>query len=361
MSSSQKSKKKPKSLTELLNWLWSTEKVWRLDAWNDVSGKKVKLEIDFSRFKVTVKKGMNYFPARELTKLVWQAGMIPCGNENEINKRIEEALDKPGNRTVALAMDTNLVINRFYPNYMRLYHNKLYEQKPHFLVLCAGTDHEIHYKMSYTLTQGPFVRAFLNQYDIDSNPYEILTGKAYLQEDQRLGPLLRVPSLDGRLGVKGMREIRRLQEKYPVILSKPAHLYYSEKIQTEGKFVDAIFDSLIRYEADYLSKNSNVKIIFLTADKHQHQSAQSEGMDSIYVKHPTSSQASSNIGSNCFKISYVERLIEELLVFSPYLKITAGKESVYLSSVWEAMGHEEARDGVMKCIIGKNQTKISCS
>ncbi|MHA1864213.1 MAG: hypothetical protein ACTSWA_10635, partial [Candidatus Thorarchaeota archaeon] len=106
MNSSQKSKNKPQSLTELLNWLWSIEKVWRLDAWNDVSGKKVKLEIDFSRYEVTVKKGINIFPARELTKLVWQAGMIPSGNENEINKKIEDSLDEPGNRTVALAMDT---------------------------------------------------------------------------------------------------------------------------------------------------------------------------------------------------------------------------------------------------------------
>ena len=156
------------------------------------------------------------------------------------------------------------------------------------------------------------------------------------------------------------QEIRRLQEKYPVILSKPAHLYYSEKIQTNGKFVDAIFDSLIRYEADYISKNSNARVVFLTADKHQHQSAQSEGMESLYIKHPASGQVTANIGSECFKISYVEHLIEELLVFSPYLKIEAENERAYVSSVWEAMGHEEARNGIMKCIVHGKETKIEC-
>ena len=76
MNSSQKSKVNPKSLTELLNWLWSVDKTWKLDAWNDETGKKIKLEIDFSKFKISVAKGTKDLPPRELANLVWQAGYL---------------------------------------------------------------------------------------------------------------------------------------------------------------------------------------------------------------------------------------------------------------------------------------------
>lgn len=348
---------KPKTLTDVMNNLYSESRFWNIRGWNESSGRAVQLSLDFDNKEINREQEIS---TMDIAQIAWRAGMIPSRNDDELTGYIDEALENPGNRTVAISLDTNLVIARFYPNYMRMHHPQPYDYVPHFLVVPAGVDHELHYQMSNTFRKGdPFLAAMEDEYKRDSESYRLLTGE-YTEPDihSNREPLLRVASKKGRTGIKGLREMRRLQEEHRVIISMPAHLYYSERIQSEGKFVDAIFDSLIRYETQFLQKNTNSRIIFLTADKHQYNSATNDGMECRYVKQPTSGSAWNDIEKSRFTTSYIGKFLEEMCVYSPYIEVKAGDMKVYLASAWEAMGHEESRLGRLKCIIDRNRLTL---
>ncbi len=348
MPKSKRSSPQPETLTDLLNGLYSESKILEVRGWNEYNGHVIRLSIDFGKCLLEIERKLE---TRELVQMVWRAGMIPSKNDEELSKVIDDALENPGNRTVALALDTNLVISHFYPNYMNLHHPEPYKRLPHFLVVPSGVDHELHYKLSNTFRKSAFVDRLEGIHNRDQNYYRLMTGSYKEPTFDSQDPIYRVASHQGRIGIKGLREMRRLQEKHRVIISMPAHLYYSERIQTETKFVDAVFDSLIRYEVSFLQKNTNTRIIFLTADKHQRQSAQNEGMETLYVQQPTYGGNLKKIEKSRFKISNIGRLIEELLVYSPCIKISSGDVDAYLASAWEAMGPEESRLGRVMAIV----------
>lgn len=356
MPRSRKSKKH-EPLVAVLNRLWEESKLWRIEGWKEERGQKFKISLDFDGPTTNVTSGSDTLPSRELVGMKWRAGIVPARNEDQVKNEIESAFDKAGNRVVALALDTNAVLNHFYPNYMEAYHAGAYERKPHLLLLSAGIDHELHYMMSSTLEEGKFFQAIMTLHGNEPSPYKILTNRHAPPTDDRQDPLLRIASKQGRLGIKGLREVRRLQENHTVVVSRPSHIYYSQQIQIEGRFIDAVFDSLIRYEAQFFEKNTNAEVVFLTSDKHQHQTATNEGFKSIYVAPPVKESV---IPIGRFRLSFIQRFLEELLVYSPYLKVESGEQNAYLASSWVGMGPEECRLGRIRLLEHGNISVLEC-
>ncbi len=348
----------PESLIEFLNCCFD-ERVWDIRGWNERAADRFKVSIDWDSGSVQTDSSSR-MPKLALTHMAWGAGLIPAKNEDELNSIIDGALEESGNRTVALALDTNLVYSRFYPNFIMRYHGDPYESKPHFVLLCQGTYHELHYKLSYRIRNRDLIDSLCKFYENDHRPYWLLTRRRSMRgEEEGKRILRRVPEYNGRLGIKGLREVKRLQENYPVIMSKPNHIYYSEAIQAQSRFMDAVFDSLIRYEAAFLRNNTNTRVLFLTSDKHQYQSADSEGMEALYVEPPTSYAALSTINRNSLRIGNMMRLIEELLVFSPCIELRIGDNTTYLTSGWEGMGPQDARDGIIRGIWNDQEIQLT--
>lgn len=349
--------KPPKSLIGLLNRYFD-DPIWDVRGWDERSGEKFRISLD--RDSGTIQTDTSRVLSNlTLIHMAWGAGLVKAKNETEVNRIISDALENPGNRTVALALDTNLVYTRFYPNYMTRYHSDPYESKPHFVLLCQGTYHELHYKLSYNIRSSNLINGLCSLYGNDHRPFWLLTRRRSMQSPEEGGQMLRrVPERNGRLGIKGLREVRRLQQTYPVIMSKPNHMYYSEKIQTKSTFMDAVFDSLIRYEASFLRNNTNTRVLFLTSDKHQYQSADSEGLESIYVQPPTSQSVLSKMDRGTLRISALARLIEELLVHSPCIELRIGDDVTYLTGGWEGMGPQDARDGTIRGIWSDQEIEL---
>lgn len=256
-----------------------------------------------------------------------------------------------------------MVIARFYPNYVRNNGPEFLGHVTPILVIPGAVDHELHYMLNHSISdESTFIERMKNEIETDSNLYNLLfgTSRDSINSADSID-LFGLPSDYGRVGMKGIREERRLQEGYPTIKSIPSHLYYSERIQSEGKLVDAVFDSLIRYETQFFEKNTDSNVLFLTADKHQHVTALNEGMESIFIEQPGEQETLNNMNENRFTLQYLGRFLEEFLVYSPALKVTAGDSTVYLASAWKGMTTEETRLDKMRCVLNENLYSVDAN
>ncbi|RLI60546.1 MAG: hypothetical protein DRO93_06765 [Candidatus Thorarchaeota archaeon] len=328
-------------MIDLCNHMENNSHSWKITGWNDDSGTQFEISIDLDAQRIRNETEGALDLGSFLTAL-WTAGIVPAENENDVADRIECLPERSGPRIAALALDTNLLYFHFYPNYMRKHNTDVYDQHQHLLVLCAATVHEVHYKLGHTIRSKAFISSFIEYSRVNTTPFTLLTGRNELKSNP--GSLLRqIQSRNGRLGIRGLREQRLLQSSYPTILSSPSHLYYSERIQNSARFVDAIFDSLIRREVLFLRNNTNLQILFLTADKHQYQAANNEGIDSMYVRPPTHKMMR-HIHRN-ITLRNVAGFIEHLLVLSPVLRIECEEHAYWLASTWIGMGPADAMEG----------------
>lgn len=343
---------KPPKMPEILNILVEEEELLTIQGWNERSGETIAISVDIGSGRITSGEEID---DKELVQMAWSAGMLASSSEEKLTQKIEENRQNSGKRSIMLALDTNLVIARFYPNYIRNSGLKLFGHVTPILVIPGAVDHELHYMLNHSISdKRAFIEKMEDEIETDENLCTLLfrPSRDSTNSDDSID-LFGLPSDYGRVGMKGIREERRLREDYPTIKSMPTHLYYSERIQSEGKLVDAVFDSLIRYETQFFEKNTDSKVLFLTADKYQHVTALNEGMESIIIRQPAEPEALNDIDENRFALEYIARFLEELLVYSPALKVTAGDSTVYLASAWKGMTTEETRLDKIRCILNE--------
>ncbi len=343
---------KPTNMREILNTLFEKDESLTIQGWDERSGDRVAISVDIGSKRIT---GGEEIDDKELVQMAWSAGMLASASEEKLTKEIEDNWQNSGKCSIILALDTNLVIARFYPNYVRNNSLELLGHVTPILVVPGAVNHELHYMLNHSISgESAFIEEMKDEIESDRNLYTLLFGtSADSERSDDLIDLFGLPSNFGRVGMKGLREERRLQEDYPTIKSMPTHLYYSERIQSEGKLVDAVFDSLIRYETQFFEKNTDSNVLFLTADKHQHVTALNEGMESIFIEQPGEEEALNNMNENRFTLQYLGRFLEELLIYSPALKVTVGDSTVHLASAWKGMTTEETRLDKIRCILNE--------
>ncbi|MHC1590933.1 MAG: hypothetical protein ACXQS8_02505, partial [Candidatus Helarchaeales archaeon] len=160
---------------------------------------------------------------------------------------------------------------------------------------------------------------------------------------------------DGRLGLKGLLYFREMQRKYKVICSKPVHLYYTKPMigktgdaSTGVWYPDAVYDCIIRHEIEFIRDNTNLDVLFLTADKNNDETCETEGLMHQYVQQPVSWLDVNYQGARVINTTHVERLLVELMTFSPYVRVSTDDddtEPFYLAYTWIGKLPEENLNG----------------
>jgi len=325
----------------VLNAHYETSKKINIEGLDEKTGRKIEFTIDFSRRRITQERGIT---EHELATLLWKAGILNLKTvHGTLVEEIIRFLQAKGRRVKALALDTNIILDRFAYNLIRQAFSRVSEQFNGLIIIPGASLHEFHYKASYTFR----------------SKLEILTNR--IDDDVNIGLLLcnsnnsavirtrlaRIKNYQGRLGHKGEWEVLALQDSLPVILSCPDHLYYSQRIQTDAEFVDAVFDSLIRLEIQSFRKNTNADVLFLTADKDQYVAAMSEGSSASFIPVPISWEAILREDTSHFNLNYVQQFLWEFLIFSPYLIIRTGSSVDYITGFWHDKTPSENLDGIL--------------
>ncbi|MBD3192928.1 MAG: hypothetical protein GF308_19980 [Candidatus Heimdallarchaeota archaeon] len=340
-------------LIQEINELVTEGTDWLIEGVNEFTSKKISIKIDLTKRIIREMKGIS---GTRFTQLLWKAGLLPAKNEKELAEKMNEQLrEKNRAQVFGLALDTNLLLACFIPHFFARQFEHL-ERKP-VIIIPRAICHELHYKEGYNYRKDnyqyenllDFFKGQTSQWKEEISQLLFKTSNlSYFEKKWQ-----RLPSMNGRMGLKGSHELRKLlQGDQSVILSKPDHMYYSQKIQLpeqEVSLVDGIFDSLIRYEIDFFKKNTNVELFFITADKHQKISGELEGITSLYVIQPTKWSSLKKRQENAFRNEQLVNLLFELMVLSPYVKITVNnKEQRYYSYIWSGKKPAENIDGLVK-------------
>ncbi|TFF85821.1 MAG: hypothetical protein EU551_03195 [Promethearchaeota archaeon] len=283
----------------------------------------------------------------DFTNLLWQSGILSLDaiNNPGINK-LKDFLETPNNKAKCMALDSNMILYRLIDNFIDQYYSTIDTEFPGIIILPNACQHEFHYKAasSYYKKKDSIMKLIEN----DTTLGLLLCRITNL--DIINDRIERVKDFTGRLGLKGEHEIRKLQEfeSCPVIISSPGHLYYSQQIQSERNFVDAIFDSLIRIEIGFFKKNTNADIIFLTGDKDQKTVAETEGMTCFWIKPPNEWNNILKKDKSYFHLNKISELFLELLIFSPFIKVRSGDLEHYYTYTWHDKTPSQDLGGILK-------------
>ncbi len=172
-----------------------------------------------------------------------------------------------------------------------------------------------------------FAKAIKN-WPILSNLWNFKSTKPILSQVEGLS------DVRGRMGLKGSFEVDTLHKWAPVIIVKPSHLLHSSKVLEQTPFLNAVHDSLIRYEVDFISQNTTLPILFITNDKDQCKAALQEGIEALHIKKPTYAPAIDRKAVENLDIERIRSLILSLLCHSSVLRMTSQAGEYYLSWTW---------------------------
>ncbi|MHA1269462.1 MAG: hypothetical protein ACTSPY_06700 [Candidatus Helarchaeota archaeon] len=335
-----------------LNDLYKESRIFELNGWDSSQNSYFNIKIDFNKYEFEI---LDTLTDNVLARLLWQAGILKISSlKNEEVEKLKDFLDSPNNKAKCIALDSNMILYRFMDNFINQNYNLIDQQFPGIILLPNACQHEFHYKAANTyLTNKQELLKLIEKEPIIG--LIICSSKIKDHINRRIET---VKNFAGRLGLKGDHEIRKLQENemFPVIISSPGHLYYSETIQTSDKFIDAIFDSLIRVEINFFRKNTNADIRFLTGDKDQYTAADNEGLSSLWITPPLNWETSLKKDKSLFNLNTLSELIIEFLIYSPYIKIKSGDREHYYTFHWYNKKPTENIEGLIKAYNNKGKT-----
>ncbi|MBN2150483.1 MAG: hypothetical protein JW839_03450 [Candidatus Lokiarchaeota archaeon] len=341
-------------LIQLLNAFLTSnpERKLLLEGVNEDKGTKVKVTVQLGEKPEIHPAGIDDL---DFCSMLWSAGMLPARGHEEMQQFVIAFLDRPGNRPKALAIDTNLVYSRFVQNFFSQQYGRPFDRVPAFIVVGRGTNDEMHYKTSvmYRGMLDERYKRFIDAIVQDPDACMLLVNaRDPVEVYERMD---KASSRAGRLGLKGLLYFRELQKNYPVIVSKPAHMYYTKEMTSKShdknvavEYPDAVYDSIIRHEVEFIRDNTNLDILFLTADKNNDESSETEGLAHYHVRPPTRWFQLNDAGVAVINARNVARLLVELMAYSPYVKISApggGKRPMHVAYAWTGKLPEENLDG----------------
>ncbi len=311
-----------------LNRLYQESPRLVLQGWNEKQHKAFSVELDIRDKTIERVVGLE---ENVFAQLLWRSGIYPVDHGARYAD-LERYLKQKTLQPRGIAIDTNIILSRFLRNFLKQKFQAIQDQLRAIVVVPQASSHEFHYKAGFSWSKdGTSLQKFLKFIKSKPELSKLITDST--TADTIKSRLRRVKSFAGRLGIKGQLELRGLQQEFPVILVKSPHFYYSSVVKLDQN-VDAIFDSLIRIEIDQINTFTNMELLFLTADKDQHEAAVTEGIHCRYIKPPVKwTELAENARLN-ISLENIAQLIFELLFFSPYLTLKTEAVEAYYAFFW---------------------------
>ncbi len=311
-----------------INRIFQEAPILEISGWSELQNAGFQICVNLETKQILEMQGFSDF---EFANLLWKVGVLPLEETEEL-RRLDAYLDRKAIRPKGIAIDSNIILNRFLINYRKQRLNTVSARFQAIIVAAEASSHEFHYKAGFTLAQD--LQTLTQLFNLIKNTplqCQLLTNAN--QPNVVRDRLKLVKSYEGRLGIKGQLEIRQFQKEIPVLLVQSMHPYYASPFQA-NRNVDALFDSLIRIEVGYIAKITNMELIFLTSDKDQSESAITEGLQCIYITRPSKWTELLDPAPRFITIENISLLLFELLFVSPFLCIKAGTFEAYYSFFW---------------------------
>lgn len=343
-----------KLLMNLINELFSQHSCWKFHIIQESSWEWVDLQICYDDVQKRIQTSVNW-KKDELANLYWESGLISSESENAI----EEWIRKKGHlhKVKGIAPDTNLIIPGFITTFLKRIIGSPHDIVPVLVLFARSIQYELHTMRVFSYSRISSVIEDFFQESIKKWPSLIKLWN-FSEFKPLESQIKRLHNERGRLGMKGTYEVDELHRWAPVIIIKPSHVLHSPRVLEESPFLNAVHDSLIRYEVDFIHQNTSLPILFLSNDKDQCKAATQEGIETLHVKKPKYNSAiETNIHQN-IDLERIRLLILSLLTNSPVVRITSQKGDYFLSWTWKGRSMDDITNHKIRVIDDQKNIRI---
>ncbi|MFX0075509.1 MAG: hypothetical protein ACFE96_08710 [Candidatus Hermodarchaeota archaeon] len=313
-----------------INECFRQHSCWKFHALQESSWEWVTLTICYEDDRWTVSSSPNWDKS-ELISLYWASDLLRSPSESELSEWLMQ--QHKNQRVKGLAPDTNLIIPGFMTNYLKRLAESPHDIIPVLVLIARSINFELHSMAPFKYGKVLSEEAEINLLD-SLNKWPPIREVWNLRSQNLIGQIRSLNDGRGRMGMKGNYEVDLLHSWAPVILVKPPHIYHSPKVLEDTPFLNAIHDSLIRYEIDFLRQNTSLPTLFLSNDRDQCKSATQEGLEVLHIQRPQYTSDINTIASSYLNTERIKQLILGLLVLSPCLRLTSSIGAYFLSWTW---------------------------
>ncbi len=344
-----------KLLINLLNECFSENPCWKFHVIQESSWEWVDLQICYDKTRKEICSSPNW-NKNDLAHLYWEADLISSESENELEEWVRK--ETLPHRVKGIAPDTNLIIPGFLTTFLKKLAVSPHDIVPVLVLFARSIQYEIH-------SMRPFTYSSRLPSDVENFFEHAVQTWPLLAElwNFKLGkfPSAHIAGLSnerGRLGLKGTYEVDVLHKWAPVIIVKPGHILHSPKVLEQTPFLNAVHDSLIRYEVDFIRQNTSLPILFITNDKDQCKSAIQEGIEALHVKKPGFGVGIEKIVSENLDLERIRSFLLGLLAYSAAVRLTSQTGEYYLSWTWRGRRMEDVSEHKIRFVDSEGNIQV---
>ena len=317
-------------LMDLVNKCFETSSTWRIHALQEKSCQWADFQIKYDGSEKSIHSSNNW-DRNDLAMIYWEAGLITSPSDQELQDWIIQVNNTP--KVKALAPDTNLLIRGYTSNFLKRYISSP-RNIPVLITIARSIQIELHtmrgFKYSRKMNEALeiAIAQSLGKWPLLQDAWK------FNSKNDMKTQIAGLLDHRGRIGVRGSFELDSLHKWAPVIVVKPSHILHSPKIVESTTFLNAIHDSLIRYEIDFLKQNTSLPILLISNDKDQCKSAEQEGLNVLHIAQPIFESNTDSHASLKLSLERIRSLLLSLLGFSPAVRLTSNEGEYYLAWTW---------------------------
>ncbi|MFX0125554.1 MAG: hypothetical protein ACFFAE_18170 [Candidatus Hodarchaeota archaeon] len=342
-------------LINLLNECFSENPCWKFHVIQESSWEWVDLQICYDRTRKEIRSSYNW-NKNDLAHLYWEADLISSESENELEEWVRK--ETFPHRVKGIAPDTNLIIPGFLTKFLKKLTISPHDIVPVLVLFARSIQYEIHNMRPFTYSSRlpsdaeNFFEQAVQTWPLLTELWNFKLGK------YSPAHITRLSNERGRLGLKGTYEVDALHKWAPVIIVKPSHILHSPKVLEQNPFLNAVHDSLIRYEVDFIRQNTSLPILFITNDKDQCKSAIQEGVKALHIRKPGYEGSIEKIARNNLDLERIRTLLLSLLAYSPAVRLTSQTGKYYLSWTWCGRNMDDVHEHRIRMVDSTGMTQI---
>ena len=342
------------NLMNLLNDCFRSNTSWKFSIIQESNWEWVHIDISFSEGIWNINTSPNW-NSWELANLLWASDLLQSPSENDLLNWILDS--HPPHRVRGIAPDTNMVIPGIVTNFLKRLPENPHDSNPVLILFARSIQYELH-------TMRPFTYSKKMIFENESfwlNLFKELPLVARLWNippSKGISGLSGIQSRRGRTGLKGTYEIDQLRYWAPVIVVKPAHILHSTRILDETRFLNAVHDSLIRYEIDFIGQNTSLPILFLSNDKDQCKSAEHEGLEALNIRKPFITENVDEIAASSINLERIRALLLSLLRFSPAVRLSSNQGEYFLAWTWRGRHIDDVSDHKIRVVTPEGTIEV---
>lgn len=335
-----------KILMDLVNRCFEDSSFWQIHALQEKNAQWVDLQINYDSTQKSIRSSNNWDRA-ELSQIYWEAGLIQSRSDNPLQKWIAQIA--PFQKVRALAPDTNLLILRYTSNFLRRYISSS-RNAPVLILFARSIQYELHTMVGskYSMRMNEQIEEVITQSLKDWPHLQIVW--RFRNTDAIKPQIAGLSDKRGRIGLRGVFEVESLHKWAPVIVVKPPHILHSPKVLESSQFLNAVHDSLIRYEIDFVGQNTSLPILFLSNDKDQCKSAEQEGLETLHVQRPFIKDNVDSLAARNINLERIRALLLSLLGFSPGVRLSSNQGEYYLAWTWRGRHIDDISDHKIRVV-----------